>query len=402
MIVASGLALFALGVHYLIRLGAFASGFAQTAREADTCAPDPAFLPFVTVIVAARDEEATIGRCMDAILASDYPEDRFEVIVADDDSDDATPDVVERRISTLARRHPVLAGVGGDEPIESPLRLVRVPHDPDRLRAHKKRAIEWAVAEARGEIVLTTDADCVVPPNWLGAMAGAFEDEDLAFVSGPVRYDPRGGLFVKLQALDFLGLMACGAGGIGIGRPNLANGASVGWRRDVFESLGGFSGIDDVTSGDDELLMQKIAYEGLGPLAVRFVNRPEATVVTEPVRSRREFMHQRLRWASKGMRYQRGLQMMLLGLGLFFVGLTVGAVALPFMPGLAPWLLAAFGLKVAGDLAILLPATRRYHQRELLAVYPVFAVAHVLHSLFVGVVGPLSRGFEWKGRRLDR
>ncbi|MEM6328253.1 MAG: glycosyltransferase [Bacteroidota bacterium] len=405
MTLAVGLALVALGTHYAARLGAFAMGFVRSAREADARLPDPAFSPRVTVIVAARDEEAVIGQCVDAILACDYPPDRFEVIVADDDSADATAEAVRGRIRALAPEVPAMAG---EAPPETPsrLRLVHVPHDPERLRAHKKRAIEHAAADARGEIVLTTDADCVVPRAWIRSMVGAFEDPGVVFASGPVRYRVHRGTFARFQALDFLGLMACGGGGIRIGQPNLANGASVAWRRDVFHRLGGFSGIDDVTSGDDELLMQKIAYQGeafgLGTEAVRFVNRPEATVVTEPVPSFGAFLHQRKRWASKGTHYRPQLQAMLVGLWGFLL-LTLGAaLALPFAPGLAPWVLAALGFKALGDLAVLVPATGRFGQRRLLGIYPVWTFAHTVHTVFVGLMGPLRRGFEWKGRALDR
>ena len=414
---AAGLAILALGLHYVARLGAFARGFRRTVG-ASPPAPAPGSeaareIPTVTVIVAARNEEAVIGRCVDAILANDLRPTAFEVIVADDDSSDRTAEIVRQR---QAAATPALVPAGGAPPEPPPqagglgdgrVRLVHVPHDPARLRAHKKRAIETAVRHARGEIVLTTDADCVVPAAWVRTMAAAFRDRSVVFASGPVRYRVAGGLFARLQALDFLGLMACGAGGIGIGRPNLANGACVAYRRDVFTRLGGFSGIDDVTSGDDELLMQKIAYggasgEGLGPDAVVFVNRLEATVVTEPVTSFAQFLDQRKRWASKGTRYPAQLQAMLIGLVAFFLALLGVALALPFAPGLWPWLLAGLGLKAAGDLAVLVPTTARFRQRPLLWAYPLYGPLHVVHTVVVGLIGPLSRGFEWKGRRLDR
>ena len=456
MTLAYGIALLALGAHYVWRLGAFARGFRRTARASAPApapgSPEARALPTVSVIVAARNEEDAIGRCVDAILANDLAPDRYELIVADDDSADRTAEIVRERIAASGAAPeagaPEASGMAGGLGAGR-LRLVRVEHDPTRLRAHKKRAIERAVAHARGEIVLTTDADCVVPRAWGRTMAAAFADPGVVFASGPVRYRVAPGLFARLQALDFLGLMACGAGGIGIGRPNLANGACVAYRRDVFTRLGGFSGIDDVTSGDDELLMQKISYgtgrdEGragaaaappeasgdagasfgvqgaaspavsgdrtplpaprtpLGPQAVAFVNRPEATVVTEPVNSLAQFLDQRKRWASKGTRYPAQLQAMLVGLVAFFLALVGGALALPLAPGLWPWVLAGFALKAAGDLAVLVPATARFRQRGLLWAYGLYGPLHAVHTLAVGLVGPLSRGFEWKGRRLDR
>ena len=394
--------LLALGAGYVWRLGVWARGFARTVRETDALPAVPeADLPSVTVVVPARNEEATIGPCLDSILALDYPADRLEVIVVDDDSQDRTAEVVRRRMA--AAPAPALAG-GAPEPPEAGgdgrVRLVQVPENRGRDRAHKKRAIEKAVAQARGEIILTTDADCVVPPGWARAMAAQFTGPEVAFVSGPVRFRvaPEDGLFVRLQALDFFGLMACGAGGIGADQPNLANGANVGYRRETFEALGGFSGIDHVTSGDDELLMQKVAYET--PLDVRFCAAPEAMVVTEPVRSLRAFVQQRKRWASKGANYPRPLQWMLLGVAGFFAALVATGLAVPAAPALGAALLGGLVLKAAGDLRVLWPASGRFGQRALLWAYPVHLLVHAPHSLLVGVLGPLG-GFEWKGRTLE-
>ena len=398
---AAGLVLLALAGAYAWRLGRFAQGFRRVARRSDArrALGDDA-LPTVSVVVPARDEEASIGACLDAILAQDYPAHKLEILAVDDDSSDATPELVR------ARQTSACGGPGAPEPGPA-LHLVQIPENRRRARAHKKAAIEKAVARATGELILTTDADCLVPPRWARTMAAAFDAPEVAFVSGPVRYRlrPGAGLFARLQALDFFGLMACGAGGIGLGRPNLANGACVAYRRDVFERLGGFSGIDHVTSGDDELLMQKIAYgaatDGRGALAVRFCADPAATVLTDPVASVRAFVHQRKRWASKGTHYPPQLQRMLIGLVAFFLALTAACVALPFAPALAPWVAAALAVKAAADLAVLVPAARRFGQTRLLAVFPLHLVLHAPHSLVVGILGPLGR-FEWKGRSLDR
>lgn len=406
MTTAWGPVLVACAVAYAWRLTSWSRGFARTVRQTDERpAPADADLPTVTVVVPARNEEAAIGPCVDSILATDYPADRLEVIVVDDDSTDQTAAIVRSRMTPA----PALAVAGGAADVpdaEVPeaegtgrLRLVQIPENRRRDRAHKKRAIEKAVAHARGEIILATDADCLVPPGWPRAMAAAFEGPEVAFVSGPVRYRvERGdGLFIRLQALDFFGLMICGAGAIGTGRPNLANGANVGYRREAFDALGGFSGVDHVTSGDDELLMQKVAYGT--PLDVRFCADPGAMVVTEPVRSVRAFVHQRKRWASKTATYPAQLQRTLVGVVGLFLTLALSLVALPFVPALVPWVAAALGLKAVGDLAILIPSARRFRQLGLLLVYPVHTLLHAPQSVLVAVLGPFG-GFEWKDRRL--
>ncbi|HEX9951309.1 MAG TPA: glycosyltransferase [Rubricoccaceae bacterium] len=408
----AGWILVALGAAYAARLGGWAVGLQRVFREADARAPVPdARLPTVTVVVPARNEEATLGACLDSVLAQDYPAGLLNVIVVDDDSTDATADVVMDRMRAAFLAAPGVARTepdddAPDEADEPPARLmlIRIPENRRRERAHKKAAIEKAVAQATGELILTTDADCTVPPGWARALASAFDGPETAFVSAPVAYTlgRRPSLFVRVQALDFFGLMACGAGSIGLGRPTLANGASVAYRRETFAALGGFSGVDHVTSGDDELLMQKVAYQT--PLDVRFCPDGAAVVETLPVHTLRAFVHQRRRWASKGALYPPRLQAMLLGIGAFFIALVVAAVALPFVPALAPYLAAAVALKAAGDLAVLVPATRRFGQTRLLWGYPAHLVLHAPYSLLVAVLGLLgaSSGFEWKGRRVDR
>ena len=406
MTAAWGMVLVALGAAYAARLLSWAVGLRREIARTDALvAPADADLPSVTVVIPARDEEGTIGPCVDSVLACDYPHGKLEVIVVDDDSADLTPDVVRARMAHA----PALALAGEELPEDARgeaegdgrLRLVRIPENRRRARAHKKRAIEKAVVHARGDLILTTDADCTVAPGWVRALAAQFEGPEVAFVSGPVTYEvlPSDGLFVRLQALDFFGTMACAAGAIGIRRPHLANGACVGYRRETFGALGGFSGIDHVTSGDDELLLQKIAYTT--PLDVRFCADPGALVTTAPVRTLRAFVHQRKRWASKSLNYPAGLQRMLLVLVAFFFALTATLVAVPFVPALFPWLLGALGLKALGELPVLVPAARRFGQTHLAWAYPLHLIVHAPHSLFVGVFGPLG-GFEWKGRRLDQ
>ncbi|HYE95693.1 MAG TPA: glycosyltransferase [Rubricoccaceae bacterium] len=393
--VAAGV-LLALGVVYAAAIGAFAVGFMRVLRGERTRGRR-GDLPFVSVIIPARDEAASIEACLSSVFANDCPPDRFEVIVVDDLSADDTPAVVRR---LMPRWNPP----GAPER----LRLLQMPENLERLRAHKKRAIEKGIEAARGSLILTTDADCFVPPGWIREMAACFEDADAdpgmkpvtAFVSGPVLFCSGDHPLLHMQALEFLGLVAAGAGAIGIGRPTICNGANVAYRKDVFQALGGFRGIDHLTSGDDELLMQKVAAET--PHRVRFCAAPEAAVVTEPLRSLRAFFGQRRRWASKGAHYpSRPLVALLVGIYGFYFGLLVGVLAWPFVPALGGPLLGAFALKVLPEAALLGPACRHFGRARLFAYFLPEQVLHVPYIVVLGAAGAFGR-YEWKGRRVVR
>jgi cellulose synthase/poly-beta-1,6-N-acetylglucosamine synthase-like glycosyltransferase len=364
--------------------------------------------------VPARDEASVIERCLAGILACDYPPERFEIIVVDDLSVDETPALVERlahRVNASARTPVAILADGSDEEpavARERVHLLRMPENLERARAHKKRAIEKGVAQAEGDIILTTDADCLVPRGWIGTMAACFDDilldaEDArvtAFVSGPVLYRVERGGLMKMQALEFLGLVSFGAGVIGLGQPVTCNGANVAYRKDVFESLGGFSGIDHLTSGDDELLMQKVARET--PHRVRFCSAPAAAVETDGLRTLAGFVQQRRRWASKGIHYpSAGLVGSLAVVYLFHVALVAGALTLPFVPELTPIVVGAFALDLLAATALAGQAAVHFGRPGLLAWLIPTEILRLPYFVLIGIAGAFG-GFEWKGRRIRR
>jgi cellulose synthase/poly-beta-1,6-N-acetylglucosamine synthase-like glycosyltransferase len=386
------------GVGYALAVGAFAVGFRRVVRVGVRREPD-AGLPFVSVVVPARDEADAILPCLGSIFAGTYPPDRYEVIVVDDLSRDATPALVRHEMKRINRVAVAAGGAGdGEAGAEQRLRLLRVPENEDRARAHKKRAIEQGIAAARGTIICTTDADCTVPPDWLREIVARFDGET-ALVSGPVLY-PTGGPAADVEALEFLGLVAVGAGAIGVGRPNLCNGANVAYRKDVFDALGGFSGIDHLTSGDDELLMQKVAYTT--EWRVRFCAAPGAAVLTRAPEGLRAFFEQRRRWASKGAHYPHpALVALVAAVYTFYVALLGGLLALPFVPALGLPVAAALGLKVLPEAALLGPACRHFGRLRLMAYFLPAQLLHLPYIVGMGAAGALG-GYEWKGRRIAR
>jgi glycosyltransferase involved in cell wall biosynthesis len=140
-------------------------GYPAAAALAARLRPDPVdtadVTPTVTVIVAARNEEAVIARRLENLLALDYPAERLEIVVASDASDDRTDAIVEE----FAAREPRVS-------------LLRCP------RGGKVAAQNLAVRESGSEIVAFSDANCTWAPETLRLLVRSFADPDVAYACG--------------------------------------------------------------------------------------------------------------------------------------------------------------------------------------------------------------------------
>jgi cellulose synthase/poly-beta-1,6-N-acetylglucosamine synthase-like glycosyltransferase len=382
-----------LALGYALPIAAFAVGFRRVVRSSKPVAGP---LPFVSVVVPARNEAAHIEACLRSILANDYPAERFEVVVVDDQSTDGTGARV--RQLQARQRQAVMAGMAG---LEAPewLRLLTLTAAEAPAHAHKKHALERGIAAARGDLLLTTDADTVVPKQWLRTMVSCF-DEATGLVAGPVLLRAGARPFDQMQALEFLGLVAVGAGAIGLGHPILCSGANLAYRRQVFDQVGGYRDLLHRTSGDDDLFLQKVATETAWQ--VRFCADPNAVVETSPLPTVRAFFAQRRRWASKNLSYrQRGVVWLNGVFYLFFLALLIGFPASLFFPGLLSPLLLAFAVKLVAEAAVLGQATAHFGRLAWLAwLVPTqpFQIMYILAASTAGILG----GYTWKGREVVR
>ena len=401
------LVLVLLALYYGGMMGLFAWGFRRVLRTSEASSMDSdGALPFVSVVVAARDEAASIEACLTSVLEADYPEDRFEVVVVDDFSEDETAAIV-RRMRRRLRISEVPAGVDeADNERPERLRLVRMRDRADSLprtecgvpAGHKGHALACGIAAARSELLLTTDADCRVGPGWVRAMAGAF-GPDVAFVSGPVLYPPGRSPFGDLQALEFLGLIAVGAGAIGAGRPNLCNSANVAYRRAAYDRLRPDPDVGPLRPNEDEVLLQTIAAETGWKVA--FCASPQAKVEAEPVTDVRAFLAQRQRWAASGARYPSpALVASIAGVWLFYALLLGGLVAAPFVPALWPAVLGALGVKVVSEALLLVPACRHFGRAGLLRYFLPEQLLQIPYVVFIGAAGVFG-SVHWKGRQVS-
>lgn len=342
---------------------------------------DNNYEPTITIVIPFRNEEAMILDNLKSIEAQNYPAHKLEIIYVDDDSTDESYSLLEQY------------------PTKLKVRIIKVPKGFSP-QAHKKRAIRFGIEHAEGEVIVGTDADCVYKENWLYTLMSTF-DLNTGFVSAPVKFNNGVNLFERIQQLEFGGLVLTGAGLIGVNKPTICNAANIAYKRSVYDEVGGFSDNMNLSSGDDEFLMQKIASDT--EWKIKFCFSVDAVVSTNPNKTVKQFYHQRKRWASKGLFYSsKTLILKLIAIFLFFLGMMMQLVLGIFLyPVFLISFLFSFFIKMFFELRLL-----RYGEGLVFGriKYFDFVIAELLHIIYIviaafaGSMGNLT----WKERKVKR
>jgi len=339
-------------------------------------------LPFVTVVVAARNESSNVAACLDSLLAVDYPTDRFEVLFIDDHSED----------DTRSRAEAIAAQCGN-------VRVLALADlTDDRLRG-KQNALDFGIRSSQGSIIASTDADCVVPPTWLSNIVSHFLDDTGVVIGFSMLDRPRvrDRALVKLQSLELLALFATFAASL---RWNIAlacTGNNLAYRRSVYEELGGFSKMG-FTVAEDNMFVQWVNRHTTWRIEV--ATEAAATVWTAPMPTFRAFLRQRLRWASNSLENRfSAVWFMVVAYGVNWLMPTAVVLGLLGWVSL-PWALAIASVKALPELCHLWRTLSLFGRRDLLPYVPLVGPFHTLYVLIVGIAG-LSGRVVWKDREHD-
>lgn len=360
-------------------------------RTARTAAPAPAVadadLPTVAVVVAARDEEATLPRCLDALDAQDYPPGRLQIVVADDHSTDRTAAVVRQR---AARPALALAGAEPEPPSEPRVTYLRVPDPDGRLRG-KAQALHVAIGATDAEVVLITDADCAPEPTWARALAERFADPDVGLVCGIARIEARPDRPLdRVQALDWTFMLGAVSALAEAGAPATGMGNNMALRRAAYDATGGYPALP-FSLTEDFTLVRAVAERTRW--RVRFPLDARAGVWTLPADSFAEAYDQRRRWARGGLDGDPWVLPVYIGL---FAAHALPLVALAVAPGPA---LAALAVKVGAHAGLLGAVLGRLGRRPRLADLLRFEAFISGYLVTLPAVLALRPRIRWKGRQ---
>ena len=331
-----------------------------------------------TVVIPARNEASNIKACVDSILAQDYPREYYEIIVIDDFSEDDTAFIVK--------------AIGHDFPNVRLLSLADY-FKPGEMNSFKKKAIEKAVSQAKGHWIVTTDADCIIPRQWLTLYNAYILEHQPVFIAAPVMFIKEQGILNEFQVLDFLALQGITAAAVGAGKHSMSNGANLAFEKSAFIAVGGYQGVDQIASGDDMFLMHKMKVTLSNRIGYLF--HPGAVVLTKAMGNWKDFIMQRIRWSSKARYYDDN--------SIFWVLLLVYLYNLSFLVLLLAKDFKVFMISIACktvfEMLFLFPVTHFFKMQGQLRFFPLYQPLHILYTLVAGLFGQVKT-YTWKGRRV--
>ncbi|HTY10510.1 MAG TPA: glycosyltransferase [Bacteroidota bacterium] len=331
--------------------------------------------PNISVIVAARNEEANIGRCLQSLVRQNYPPHLFEIIVADDRSTDGTAAIVKN----YQRRYPNIT-------------LVTIGEIASGLPP-KKNALNEAIKKSRFDILAFTDADCAPPDIWLTSIAREFLP-DVGAVAGycPLEQQFPETLFGRwfnlfLRYLE-IKKTAGAAAGVGLGHAYLASGGNFAYRKAVFHEVNGFEKIKHSVSGDDDLFLQVVQRDTRWK--IRYMTSRECGVETVPPRSLGHFIKQKRRHISAARHYTLRMK---IEFGLIHSFNALAVLSLVFFPWIGLISLAA---KFIIDTLVFHRATSLFGDAGLRRSVVPLEIASVIYNSLIGPLG-LVGTVNWKG-----
>lgn len=268
------------GLVYALMQIFFTLGLLRLKRNSLKC---PGALPKMSIVIPMRNEAENICSTLSALRAQDY-QAPFEVLCIDDRSTDSCAQLVR----DFQVKHP-----------DFDLKLFHIPQDAPKVCSPKKRALELGFSHTTGDVLMTLDADCIPPQSWVRSMASHFS-RGAEIVQGPKKIRTPKGALEGYQALDTLGFTLIEGAFFAWKKPMLASAPSLAYRKELYLKVGGFAGLEDLESGDDDMLVQKMAELSS---KVHYNLDPNAQVATVPASSWKEALLQRARWSSNGTEY---------------------------------------------------------------------------------------------------
>lgn len=322
----------------------------------------------VSVLIAARNEEKNIEKLLESLKKQSFSKELFEVIIVNDHSTDNTDEIINDFINKNK---------------ELDVKLLKAE------KTGKKHAISQALHSAINELIIVTDADCVLNDLWIESIVGFYQEEKCKMILAPVLLSPAENLFEKMQVLEHLSLIGSTAGSASIGFPVMCNGANMAYERKAALEVEKFRKDFDIPSGDDMFLLEQFV-KCYGHNNVKFLLSKSAVVKTKTCKTIKDFFRQRRRWVSKTKSYTSWKVIVTALIVLFFnlsiISLLVSAF---FVPALWSIYILLTLLKFFIDFPLLKNITNFMNQGSLLKWVLPLEIIYPFYVVFTALSGTI-------------
>ncbi|MCI2228951.1 glycosyltransferase [Polaribacter sp. MSW13] len=351
-----------------------------------------------SIVIPFRNEAKNLPNLLNSIAALNYPKELVEFLFVDDTSSDNSVEIINSFVISNQERGEISkVDTNLDYEILPIVRMtIRIIKNIRKSNSPKKDAITAAISVAKNNWIVTTDADCNFPKNWLKVLDSFIQQKDPKMVVAPVNYKVQNNFLEQFQLLDFMSLQGTTIGGFGIDFPFMCNGANLAYQKESFLQLNGFEGNNTIASGDDIFLFEKFIESNHN--SVHFLKATAAIVTTFPVKTWIDLINQRTRWAAKTSNF-KSVKVKLIGLLVLTTNLFLITSFFTLSLKIA---LICFALKMLIDLFLFLPTIRFFnHQNNFTQWYLLSSLLYPFFSVFI-VFNSLFSKYNWKGRRFKK
>jgi len=325
----------------------------------------------ISLVIAARDEEKRILPCLDSLEKLEYPEDKFEIIFVDDQSSDDTANIIRSYCSKHQN-----------------WKIICLEKKSTKLRG-KKNALENGISQAKGEIIFTTDADCIVPPKWLKIISGYFRPG----VSMVLGYSPlinSKKIYFRILQFDNLFSAIVSAATAKLGYPFTSVGRNLAYRKDAYENVGGFLSLKKFRSGDDIHLTGRFRYNNDG--FIDYCAEEETFVKTHIPSTDVEVFQQQVRKNSKTFQLSGWSITMMLTIFFYYFLLVTIPIFIPSW--LTVWIILLFA-KFLMEFIPLKKAAKIFKQNNLIHFIPLMQIIYPFYIIIFSIIGTFQF-YQWK------
>lgn len=368
-----------IAITYFILIIAFIIGFnkIECVKNKNT----PAKNTF-SIVIPFRNEAHNLSNLLTSLYSLSYPYNLFEVLLVNDNSSDNYLDV----INSFTTKNGTVD--------------IRILQSSEPFTSPKKDAINLGVKNTTFNWIVTTDADCVVPKNWLQLFNQIIEEKKPSFISAPVKFKTQNSFLYHFQNLNFTSLIGSSIGSFGLKKPFMCNGANLCYKKDAFIEVKGFEGNSKIASGDDVFLLEKMS--ATFPDKTLYLKSTEAIVQTNSEYSLTSFFNQQIRWASKASAYKSNFSKFV-GLTVFIMNLTLIVLLILTILNTLFWkyLLAIFIQKLVIDFILILKTAIFLNNKRSLKYYIITSFLYPFFIVFTGFLS-LFKSYEWKGRNFKK